>query len=124
MQVNADQGQVPFLLKRSTLLFLAVFLYSCLCFFGHFSRGIHAFSMVDDDCYYYMKIASNIVAGHGSTFDGEILTNGFHPLRMGAITLISAFTSRIENIIAAIYAIAIASTLATFFLRAFFCCGL
>ncbi len=116
MQVNVDRGQGPFLLKRSTLLFLAVFLYSWLCFFGHFSRGIHAYSMVDDDCYYYMKIASNIVSGHGSTFDGETLTNGYHPLWMGVITLTSAFTSRIENIIAAIYAIAIASTLATFFL--------
>jgi hypothetical protein len=68
------------------------------------------------DCYYYMKIASNIVGGHGSTFDGETFTNGSHPLWMGVITLISAFTGRIENIIAVIYGIAVASTLSTFFL--------
>ena len=35
-----------------------------------------------DDFFYYLVAARNIVAGHGSTFDGTHLTNGYHPLWM------------------------------------------
>lgn len=35
---------------------------------------------VPDDAYIYFKLASNIVSGKGSTFDGLTPTNGFHPL--------------------------------------------
>ena len=35
-----------------------------------------------DDAYYYFKVAQNIGEGHGSTFDGVNLTNGYHPLWM------------------------------------------
>jgi hypothetical protein len=37
---------------------------------------------VRDDAYYYFKVAQNIVAGNGSTFDGINLSNGYHPLWM------------------------------------------
>lgn len=33
-----------------------------------------------DDFYYYLTITRNLVTGHGSTFDGTTLTNGYHPL--------------------------------------------
>jgi len=36
----------------------------------------------NDDAYYYFKVAQNIGAGLGSTFDGINLTNGYHPLWM------------------------------------------
>jgi len=35
-----------------------------------------------DDAYYYFKVAQNISEGHGSTFDGVDMTNGYHPLWM------------------------------------------
>ncbi|MCX6066141.1 MAG: glycosyltransferase family 39 protein, partial [Chloroflexi bacterium] len=35
-----------------------------------------------DDAYYYFKVAQNISEGHGSSFDGINLTNGYHPLWM------------------------------------------
>jgi hypothetical protein len=35
-----------------------------------------------DDAYYYFKVAQNITEGHGSTFDGINLSNGYHPLWM------------------------------------------
>ncbi len=35
-----------------------------------------------DDAYYYFKVAQNVAAGHGFTFDGLARTNGFHPLWM------------------------------------------
>ncbi len=37
---------------------------------------------IRDDAYYYFKVAQNITEGHGVTFDGINLTNGFHPLWM------------------------------------------
>ena len=39
-----------------------------------------------DDAFYYFRIAHNIATGRGVTFDGEILTNGFHPLWMALVT--------------------------------------
>lgn len=35
-----------------------------------------------DDAFFYFQVARNIVEGHGSTFDGINLTNGYHPLWM------------------------------------------
>lgn len=39
-------------------------------------------NVIPDDGFYYFKIARNIVAGAGSTFDGVEITNGYHPLWM------------------------------------------
>jgi hypothetical protein len=39
-----------------------------------------------DDAYYYFGIARNIIDGHGASFDGENVTNGFHPLWLAIIT--------------------------------------
>jgi 4-amino-4-deoxy-L-arabinose transferase-like glycosyltransferase len=41
---------------------------------------------MSDDAFYYFKIARNIATGHNVTFDGETLTNGFHPLWMAILT--------------------------------------
>ncbi|MBI5407863.1 MAG: glycosyltransferase family 39 protein [Nitrospirae bacterium] len=35
---------------------------------------------VVDDAFFYLNIAKNISIGKGATFDGSILTNGFHPV--------------------------------------------
>ena len=42
----------------------------------------HAFWMnfEQDDFFYYLKIAQNLATGHGSTFNGIVPTNGYHPL--------------------------------------------
>ena len=37
---------------------------------------------LNDDAFYYFKVASNISSGLGITFDGINVTNGFHPLWM------------------------------------------
>lgn len=37
-------------------------------------------AIVPDDAFYYLGIAREIAAGHGSTFDGVTATNGYHPL--------------------------------------------
>lgn len=49
---------------------------------------------VPDDAFYYFKISQNVASGVGSTFDGEHLTNGYHPLWMlivaGSMALFSS----------------------------------
>lgn len=35
-----------------------------------------------DDFFYYLKVAQNLAAGRGSTFNGLVPTNGYHPLWM------------------------------------------
>ncbi len=44
-----------------------------------------------DDTYYYFAIARNIMRGNGASFDGENITNGFHPLWLALITPFWAF---------------------------------
>jgi hypothetical protein len=36
--------------------------------------------VVVDDAFFYLKLAKNIAAGNGATFDGEVMTNGFQPV--------------------------------------------
>ncbi len=40
-----------------------------------------------DDAFYYQTIARNLARGAGPSFDGQIPTNGFHPLLMGLLWL-------------------------------------
>ncbi len=42
---------------------------------------------LDDDAYYYTVIARNIAQSGLSTFDGQTLTNGYHPLWLGLLVL-------------------------------------
>ncbi len=66
----------------------------CTCLFGvlcarslllqHLSVHRTAFQ---DDAYYYFLIARHLVSSGKSTFDGITLTNGYHPLWLGILTL-------------------------------------
>jgi len=56
-----------------------------------FSISVSAFSSgtvpaIEDDAFFYLKMADNTVQGRGVSFDGLTETNGFHPLWMLAIT--------------------------------------
>ena len=44
---------------------------------------------MQDDSYFYLQIAHNIVAGLGSTFNGITPTNGYHPLWLWIVTALS-----------------------------------
>ena len=39
-----------------------------------------------DDFFYYLQVARNLAAGHGSTANGLVLTNGYHPLWLLLLT--------------------------------------
>jgi hypothetical protein len=44
---------------------------------------------VVDDAFFYLNISKHIASGQGATFDGSIMTNGFHPVY--AILLVPVF---------------------------------
>lgn len=51
-----------------------------------------------DDAFYYYKVAQNVLAGHGFSFDGINLSNGFQPLWM--VICLGVFTlSRVNLLI-------------------------
>lgn len=45
-------------------------------------------SSFTDDFFYYLKIAENIAIGEGSTFNGIVDTNGYHPLWLIILTIV------------------------------------
>ena len=44
---------------------------------------LHPRRFPTDDSFFYLQVARNIAAGHGSTFNQVTPTNGYHPLWMG-----------------------------------------
>ncbi|MFL5803540.1 MAG: hypothetical protein ACJ8CR_17575 [Roseiflexaceae bacterium] len=52
--------------------------------------------LTDEDGYYYLKIAQQVALGHGSTFDGVHVTNGYHPLWLLCLVPIFWLTSTPE----------------------------
>jgi len=48
-------------------------------------RGLVDRGPLYDDSFYAFGVARHIAAGHGSTFDGEHVTNGFQPLWVGTL---------------------------------------
>ena len=70
-----DSSDIKILLS----LIVCLLIFILYVFSVPISQIIFFFS---DDAYYYFKVAQNIVAGAGSTFDGYNLTNGYHPFWM------------------------------------------
>ena len=80
---------MPFTFLKENKIF---FLLLILIFIGYFSLAFQPIEKLlanfADDAFYYFKTASNIAGGFGPTFDGENMTNGYHPLWMGVNVLI------------------------------------
>jgi hypothetical protein len=95
---------VPLLLAVGTAISL----------FSRFRAGNAFLVFFEDDYFYYLRVARNIAAGHGSTFDGTHLTNGYHPLWMVVnVVLAKLLTGR--PFFYALLAVIFACVLATFF---------
>ena len=73
--------------NRAALLLFGISVIPYVFMYGMWTTS-HLF--LPDDAYYYFKIAYNIHAGAGSTFDGINPTNGYHPLW---ILLLSLFAT-------------------------------
>jgi hypothetical protein len=55
----------------------------------HLVHGSTAYlGLLEDDYFYYVTVANNLLALGKLTYDGTTLTNGFHPLWFGVIVLI------------------------------------
>ncbi|MBS1910835.1 MAG: hypothetical protein JST22_02500 [Bacteroidetes bacterium] len=74
-----------------------------------------------DDAFYYFTIARHFVAGHGTTFDGLTLTNGFHPLWLALITPIFALVSDRDLAVHAVLLICAIIDTATILLLGHYC---
>ena len=48
-------------------------------------------TLIPDDAFFIFKVAANVVAGLGSTFDGINPSNGYHPLWVGVLVVIYKF---------------------------------
>jgi hypothetical protein len=77
----------------------------------------------EDDFFYYLKIADNLAHGFGSTFNGIVHTNGYHPLWLALLTLVVRISSA-PHVVLLFLALAIFSSIAaTYFLcRRIFAC--
>jgi len=71
-------------------------------------------TLVPDDFFYYLVVAQNLAHGHGSTFNGIVLTNGYQPLWFACIALLSFFTDNPRFIVAFIAVTSFAASFATF----------
>ncbi len=67
-----------------------------------------------DDVFYYLKVAANFVAGHGSTFDGVRRTNGYHPLYFAFLTTCTRLDSDFGFLSSCLCLLAVLATLISF----------
>ena len=71
---------------------------------------------VQDDTFYYLAVARNLATGHGSTFNGIVPTNGYHPLWMLCFAAVIWLRSGLQFVPAFLAFSVWASTLATYVL--------
>lgn len=64
-----------------------------IVYLGKLTSPEYLVTHLPDDAFYYFQIAKNIAHGRGSTFDGVVPTNGYHPLWMILITPLFALFS-------------------------------
>ncbi len=87
-------SQTPWRLWLSRTLTALVVLFVGLASFRPLFSRTPAMLFFEDDFYYYLKVAQNLAHGSGSTFNGIVPTNGYHPLWFLLLTAVSFVTSR------------------------------
>ncbi len=119
--VSAQSGsasQVSRLPETSVVDLLSILLFAsiaALLIRPIFSR-LPWTSLVQDDFFYYLVVAQNVIHGHGSTFNGIVATNGYQPLWFAVILAVNAVTQNPHLIVAFVALSTFLSSLATFFL--------
>ena len=83
-------------------------------FYSCFAKSWIPFA--EDDFFYYLKVAQNFAHGHGSTFNGLVPTNGYHPLWFTVLAVVSFFSTSPTVIKVFLSVALVISTLATYFL--------
>ena len=96
--------------------FLIVVMASAWIFYTPLRHAGRIMPFVEDDFYYYLKVAQNVAAGLGSTFDGITRTNGYHPLYFVVLVFISKFTASLVGVFRALWVLWVVAAAATFLL--------
>jgi hypothetical protein len=78
------------------LFFIGLAIILALPIFSRLSWMI----FIQDDFLYYLKVAQNVVHGHGSTFNAVVPTNGYQPLWFYLLVLLSYVTENPRTILA------------------------
>jgi hypothetical protein len=94
--------------------FLIVVLASAWIFYTPLRNPTRIMPFVEDDFYYYLKVAQNVVAGVGSTFNGIHRTNGYHPLYFVLLVFISKFATSLVGVFRGLWLLWIVAAAATF----------
>lgn len=80
--------------KRGPLLFgVAAAFYLVFCMVMLQRPLPWLLAVMPDDVFYYLQVARNLAQSGVSTFDGETLTNGYHPGWMLLMTVLAKFIS-------------------------------
>ena len=69
-----------------------------------------------DDFYYYLKTAQNLVNHHLASFDGRTRTNGFQPLYFVLMSAVSLFTQNLHRVFVLLWILDVLSTVVIFLL--------
>jgi hypothetical protein len=69
---------------------------------------------VEDDFFYYLKVAQNTAAGLGSTFNGIARTNGYHPLYFVVLVSICKVSTSLVGIFRGLWLVWVAASASTF----------
>jgi hypothetical protein len=103
-------GRIEPWLIGAFLLGVAIILVQPL--FSHLSWMV----FIQDDLLYYLKVAQSIAAGHGSSFNGLVLTNGYQPLFLIFLIGLSYITKNPRAILGFVALMSFLSAVVTFFL--------
>ncbi len=93
-------SQAPWRIWISHALSVLLVLFVALASFRPLFSSTPTMLFFEDDFFYYLKVAGNLAHGAGSTFNGIVPTNGYHPLWLLLLTAVSFFTSNLHTILA------------------------
>ena len=65
-------------------------------------RAVERVSILEDDAFYYLGVARSLAEGHGSTFAGSIMTNGYHPLWLALLVPVTWLVQDAELLVLAV----------------------
>jgi hypothetical protein len=94
--------------------FLAVATASAWFFYTPLRNPTRIMPFVEDDFFYYLKVAQNTAAGLGSTFNGIVRTNGYHPLYFVILVAICKVSTSLVGIFRGLWLVWVAASAATF----------
>jgi hypothetical protein len=100
------------IVNSSTLLIVVI--ASAWIFYTPLRDPARIMSFVEDDFYYYLKVAQNVASGLGSTFNGIQRTNGYHPLYFVVLVFMSKFAASLAGIFRGLWLLWVVAAAATF----------